>query len=60
MGVERVLVSDYPPKQILDKIEKIEEQLIRIEKKLDDHINFIMKVYKPLSKPIDKFREWLR
>ena len=53
-------MSDYPPKQILNKIEKIEEQLIRIEKKLDNHIDFIMKVCKPLSKPIDKFREWLR
>ena len=58
MVVERVLVSDYPPKQILDKIEKIEKQINRIEKKLDEHIDLIMSVYKPLKKPLDKFREY--
>jgi|TARA_A100001391_G_C4965586_1_gene251190 hypothetical protein len=56
--VERVSVSDYPPKQILDKIEKIEKQINRIEKKLDEHIDLIMSVYKPLKKPLDKFREY--
>lgn len=58
MVVERVLVSDYPPKQILNKIEKIEKQINRIEKKLDEHIDLIMSVYKPLKKPLDKFREY--
>ncbi len=58
MVVERVSVSDYPPKQILDKIEKIEKQINRIEKKLDEHIDLIMSVYKPLKKPLDKFREY--
>ena len=58
MGVERVSVSDYPPKQILNKIEKIEKQINRIEKKLDEHIDLIMSVYKPLKKPLDKFREY--
>ena len=58
MVVEKVLVSDYPPKQILDKIEKIEKQINRIEKKLDEHIDLIMSVYKPLKKPLDKFREY--
>ena len=58
MVVERVSVSDYPPKQILDKIEKIEKQINRIEKKLDEHIDLIMRVYKPLKKPLDKFREY--
>ena len=58
MVVERVSVSDYPPKQILDKIEKIEKQINRIEKKLDEHIELIMSVYKPLKKPLDKFREY--
>lgn len=58
MVVERVSVSDYPPKQILNKIEKIEKQINRIEKKLDEHIDLIMSVYKPLKKPLDKFREY--
>ena len=58
MVVERVSVSDYPPKQILNKIEKIEKQMNRIEKKLDEHIDLIMSVYKPLKKPLDKFREY--
>ena len=58
MVVERVSVSDYPPKQILNKIEKIEKQKNRIEKKLDEHIDLIMSVYKPLKKPLDKFREY--
>jgi predicted transcriptional regulator len=58
VGVERVSVSDYPPKQILNKIEKIEKQINRIEKKLDEHIDLIMSVYKPLKKPLDKFREY--
>ena len=58
MVVERVSVSDYSPKQILDKIEKIEKQINRIEKKLDEHIELIMSVYKPLKKPLDKFREY--
>ena len=58
MVVERVSVSDYPPKQMLDKIEKIEKQINRIEKKLDEHIDLIMSVYKPLKKPLDKFREY--
>ena len=58
MVVERVSVSDYPPKQILNKIEKIEKQINRIEKKLDEHIELIMSVYKPLKKPLDKFREY--
>ena len=49
-------MSDYPPKQILNKIEKIEKQINRIEKKLDEHIDLIMSVYKPLKKPLDKFR----
>ena len=30
----------------------------RIEKKLDDHVELIMSVYKPLKKPLDKFREY--
>ena len=51
-------MSDYPPKQILDKIEKIEKQINRIEKKLDEHIDLIMSVYTPLKKPLDKFREY--
>ena len=58
MVVERVSVSDYPPKQILNKIEKLEKQINRIEKKLDEHIDLIMSVYKPLKKPLDKFREY--
>ena len=44
--------------KILDKIEKIEKQINRIEKKLDEHIDLIMSVYKPLKKPLDKFREY--
>ena len=51
-------MSDYPPKQILNKIEKIEKQINRIEKKLDEHIDLIMSVYKPLKEPLDKFREY--
>jgi len=56
--VVRALVSDYPPKQIIDKLNKIQDQIDRIEKKLDDHIDTIMSVYKPLKKPLDKFREY--
>ena len=44
--------------RILNKIEKIEKQINRIEKKLDEHIELIMSVYKPLKKPLDKFREY--
>mgnify|MGYP003137247389 FL=1 len=51
-------MSDYPPKQIIDKLNKIQDQIDRIEKKLDDHIDTIMSVYKPLKKPLDKFREY--
>ena len=58
MVVVRALVSDYPPKQIIDKLNKIQDQIDRIEKKLDNHIDTIMSVYKPLKKPLDKFREY--
>ena len=58
MVVERALVSDYPPKQIIDKLDKIQKQIDRMEKKLDDHVELIMSVYKPLKKPLDKFREY--
>jgi len=51
-------VSDYPPKQIMDKIDNIEKKIDRIEQKLDQHINFIMKVYGPLSRPIEKVKKW--
>jgi len=56
--VERALVSDYPPKQILERLDKIQKQIDRMEKKLDDHVELIMSVYKPLKKPLDKFREY--
>jgi len=56
--VERVLVSDYPPKEILKRLDKIQKQIDRMEKKLDDHVELIMSVYKPLKKPLDKFREY--
>ena len=58
MVVERVLVSDYPPKEILKRLDKIQKQIDRMEKKLDDHVELIMSVYKPLKKPLDKFREY--
>ena len=58
MVVERVLVSDYPPKEILKRLDKIQKQIDRMEKKLDDHVELIMNVYKPLKKPLDKFREY--
>jgi hypothetical protein len=51
-------VSDYPPKEILKRLDKIQKQVDRIEKKLDDHVELIMSVYKPLKKPLDKFREY--
>jgi len=56
--VERVLVSDYPPKEILKRLDKIQKQIDRMEKKLDDHVELIMSVYKPLKKPLDKIREY--
>jgi hypothetical protein len=56
--VERALVSDYPPKEILKRLDKIQKQIDRMEKKLDDHVELIMSVYKPLKKPLDKFREY--
>ena len=58
MDVGRALVSDYPPKQIMDKIDKIEKKIDRIEEKLDKHIDFIMNVYGPLSKPIERVKRW--
>ena len=58
MVVERVLVSDYPPKEILKRLDKIQKQIDRMEKKLDDHVELIMSVYKPLKKPLDKIREY--
>ena len=58
MVVERALVSDYPPKEILERLDKIQNQIDRMEKKLDDHVELIMSVYKPLKKPLDKFREY--
>ena len=58
MVVERVLVSDYPPKEILKRLDKIQKQIDRMEKKLNDHVELIMSVYKPLKKPLDKFREY--
>ena len=58
MVVERVSVSDYPPKEILKKLDKLQNQIDRMEKKLDDHVELIMSVYKPLKKPLDKFREY--
>ena len=58
MYVEKVLVSDFPPKQIMNKIDNIEKKIDRIEQKLDQHINFIMKVYGPLSRPIEKVKKW--
>jgi len=51
-------VSDYPPKEILERLDKIQNQIDRMEKKLDDHVELIMSVYKPLKKPLDKFREY--
>ena len=56
--MEKVSVSDYPPKQIIDKIDNIEKKIDRIEQKLDKHINFIMNVYGPLSRPIEKVKKW--
>ena len=58
VDVGRALVSDYPPKQIMDKIDKIEKKIDRIEEKLDKHIDFIMNVYGPLSKPIERVKRW--
>lgn len=51
-------MSDYPPKEILKRLDKIQKQIDRMEKKLDDHVELIMSVYKPLKKPLDKFREY--
>ena len=51
-------MSDYPPKEILKRLDKIQKQIDRMEKKSDDHVELIMSVYKPLKKPLDKFREY--
>ncbi len=51
-------MSDYPPKEILKRLDKIQKQIDRMEKKLDDHVELIMNVYKPLKKPLDKIREY--
>ena len=51
-------MSDYPPKEILKRLDKIQKQIDRMEKKLNDHVELIMSVYKPLKKPLDKFREY--
>ena len=51
-------MSDYPPKEILKRLDKIQKQIDRMEKKLDDHVELIMSVYKPLKKPLDKIREY--
>lgn len=53
MDVENHSVSDLEK-----KLDKIQKQIDRIEKKLDDHVDLIMSVYKPLKKPLDKFREY--
>ena len=53
VDVENPLVSDLEK-----KIDKLQKQIDRIEKKLDDHVELIMSVYKPLKKPLDKFREY--
>ena len=53
MVVENLLVSDLEK-----KIDKLQKQIDRMEKKLDDHVELIMSVYKPLKKPLDKFREY--
>jgi hypothetical protein len=58
--VERVLVSDYPPKEILKRLDKIQNQIDRMEKKLDDHVDLIMNAYRPLMKPLDKLKEWMK
>ena len=60
MVVERVLVSDYPPKEILKRLDKIQNQIDRMEKKLDDHVDLIMNAYRPLMKPLDKLKEWMK
>jgi hypothetical protein len=53
-------VSDYPPKEILKRLDKIQNQIDRMEKKLDDHVDLIMNAYRPLMKPLDKLKEWMK
>ena len=40
------------------RLDNIEKKIDRIEQKLDQHINFIMKVYGPLYRPIEKVKKW--
>ena len=48
-------------KEIKDQLDRIEEKVDSIDKKLDQHINEIWTVYKPIKElltKIERFRLW--
>ena len=40
------------------KIDKLQDSVTRLEKKLSNHIEFIDKVYEPLRNPISKIKNF--
>tara|TARA_B100000902_G_C26967341_1_gene743502 strand:+ start:362 stop:529 length:168 start_codon:yes stop_codon:yes gene_type:complete len=47
-------------KKLQDKIDRLQESVDELSKKLYKHIEFIDKTYDGLKNPIDAARKWLR
>ena len=46
-------------KEIMEQLKLIEKKLDKLEKKLDNHIEDVWLVYKPIKKILEKFK-WLK
>lgn len=47
-------------KQVVDELKKINKKIDNLDKRLSKHIDFIEKVYTPLTTSIEKFRKIFR
>ncbi len=45
-------------KVLIEKVEELQKNIIKLDKKLSDHIKFIDKVYEPLRNPISKIKNF--
>ena len=51
---------DSKNKLVVDELKKINNKIDNLDKRLSKHIDFIEKVYAPLTSSIEKFRKIFR
>ena len=55
---KKININDFEVKEILEKLDELQNNVKNLDKKLSEHIKFIDKVYEPLRNPISKIKNF--